>query len=190
MTRIQRLAVLILGLWLGAGVFADVAVTRNFGTVDRFLANPGTSEAANEIAALGHDRARDLLRRNAGEENNSLFTDWERTELAIGAVLIALLAFGRAGSASVALASSMFAIVAVQDFALSPAIAALGRVVPSLPAGDPAVAHFWTMHGIYSGIEILKLAIGFVLAGRLFMAAPAQSVALSPDHVVSASRNG
>jgi hypothetical protein len=165
--RIQRLAVLVLGLWLGAGIFADIAVTRNFNTVERFLANPGSDAVANEIQTMGREREREILRRNAAEENNAIFHDWERSEFAIGAALIGLLALERARPTNLAIAGGMIGIVAVQNFALSPRIAALGRLLPSMSANDPAVAHFWTMHGIYSGSEILKLLAGFVLAALI-----------------------
>lgn len=193
MSQIQRLAILVLGLWLGAGVFADIAVTRNFSTVERFLDNPGTRDAASEIAAIGRDREREILRRNAAEENNAIFQDWERAEFVIGALLIALLAVERAGAIDLTLAGAMLVIVAVQDLALSPRIAALGRLIPSMSPGNPAIAHFWTMHGLYSGSEILKLLIGFALAIKIGVTeSPAQR---APSPVLAealhiASRNG
>lgn len=197
MKQIQRLAVLVLGLWLGAGIFADIAVTRNFNTIERFLANPGSVATASEIDAIGREREREILRRNAAEENNGIFHDWERAELAIGGALIALLALERAPAIDLAITGAMIAIVAVQTLALSPRIAALGRLIPSMPPGDPAVAHFWTMHGIYSGSEILKLLFGFALSLRLCVSMPAHVSALvrrnrfSDDRaVVPVDRNG
>ncbi len=188
--QIQRLAVLVLGLWLGAGIFADIAVTRNFNTVERFLANPGTASAANEIDAIGRDREREILRRNAAEENNGIFHDWERAELVIGAAVIALLALERAAAIDLAIAAVMIAIVAVQTLALSPRISALGRLIPSMPPGDPAVAHFWTMHGIYSGSEILKLLFGFALSLRLCLTMPARAAAFAGRTRFSVGPNG
>ena len=190
MTQIQRLAVLVLGLWLGAGIFADIAVTRNFNTVERFLANPGNASTANEIEAIGRERERDILRRNAAEENNGIFHDWERAELAIGGVLIALLALERVAVVDLTIGAAMIAIVAVQALALSPRIAALGRLIPSMPPGDPAVAHFWTMHGIYSGSEILKLLFGFALALRLCISTFAPAGAFASRTPFSVGRNG
>ena len=175
MKQIQGLAVLVLGLWLGAGIFADISVTRNFSTIESFLANPGATATASEIDAIGREREREILRRNAAEENNGIFQDWERAELAIGGVLIALLALERAPVVDLTMAGAMIAIVAVQTLALSPRIAALGRLIPSMPPGDPAVAHFWTMHGIYSGSEILKLLLGFALSLHLCVSLPAHA---------------
>ena len=147
MIQYRRIAALVIGIWLGAGVFADIAVTQNFTTVDRFL--------ATRTADTARASERVLLRRNAGEENNFLFANWEITELFIGATLILLVR--RTGNLMPALAAAMLAIVAVQHFWLSPEITELGRQ-------DPVTARFWTLHGIYSGIEILKLAIGAGLA--------------------------
>ncbi|MGD1073474.1 MAG: hypothetical protein ABSB15_25465, partial [Bryobacteraceae bacterium] len=164
----RRLAALVLGMWLGAGIFADVAVTQNFQTVDRFLAEPGSVSAAAELNKVGRARERVILRRNAGEENNAIFENWERVELMVGCALLALLLFGaRPNRLMLAAAVMMLVIVAVQHFFLSPAVTDLGRKLADLPGNDPLVPKFWTYHGIYSGSEILKLLVGFALAVRL-----------------------
>jgi hypothetical protein len=189
-TQIQRLAVLLSGLWLGAGISADIAVTRNFNSIERFLASPGSASTASEIDAIGREREREILRRNAAEENNGIFHDWERAQLAIGAALIALLAIERAPVIDLTISAAMIAIVAVQALALSPRIAALGRLTPSMPPGDPAIAHFWTLHGIYSGSEILKLLFAFALSLRLCLPVPAHAHALVGRPHVSVGPNG
>jgi hypothetical protein len=164
----RRLAALVLGTWLGAGVFADIAVTQNFRTVDRFLAAPGSVMTSAELNRIGRERERAILRRNAGEENNAIFENWERAELLIGITLFGLLVFGsRPNKTMLAAAMLMLVIVTVQHFLLSPAIADLGRKVTDLPANDPLATRFWTFHGIYSGSEITKLVIGAALAARL-----------------------
>jgi hypothetical protein len=166
--RNRRLAALVLGVWLGGGIFADVAVIQNFQTVDRFLADPGSVLSAAELGRIGHERERALLRRNAGEENNFIFENWERAELAFGAVLLLVLALGgRPDKLMLGLTVAMIIIVAVQHFYLSPTVTDLGRQIADLPPSDPINNRFWTFHGVYSGSEILKLAIGAVLALRL-----------------------
>ncbi len=172
MIQYRRLAALILGAWLGGSIFADIAVTQNFATVDRFLAAPGSTSASIELGKIGRDRLRVLLRRNAGEENNYIFENWERAEFAIAIVLLTVLAFGgRPDKPMLALNVLMLAVIAVQHFLLSPQITDLGRRIADIPAAllqqDPLNARFWMLHGFYSGSEILKLVLGLVLGGRL-----------------------
>ena len=155
----------ILGMWLGAAIFADLAVTRNFRTVDRFLVSPGSGTIAGEIEKIGPERLRPILRRNAGEENNTIFEDWESAELAIGAVLIGLLfTGGRPTPQLLWLVGLMMAIVTIQRFYLSPQVTDLGRQIADLSPKDPLNTRFWTFHGIYSGAEIAKLLLGFTAA--------------------------
>ncbi|MDP9170549.1 MAG: hypothetical protein M3N54_08035 [Acidobacteriota bacterium] len=168
MIQYRRLSALLLGAWLGAGVFADVAVTQNFQTVDRFLDRPGSVSSSRELNSIGRARERLILRRNAGEENNAIFENWERVELVAGIGLFFILLFGsRPSKPMLAGALLMVLIVAVQHFLLSPAVTDLGRQIADLPAENPLNAKFWTYHGIYSGAEILKLVVGAVLAVRL-----------------------
>ncbi len=158
----------MLGTWLGAGIFADVAVTQNFQTVDRFLVQPGSVLTSAELNKIGRERERVILRRNAGEENNAIFENWERVELLIGCALVGLLLFSaRPQRLMLAAAFLMLAIVAVQHFFLSGEITDLGRRLADLPADDPLATRFWTYHRIYSGSEILKLLVGIGLAVRL-----------------------
>jgi len=167
----RRLAAIVLGIWLGAGIFADIAVTQNFATVDRFLAAPGNILSATELTKIGRDRERVLLRRNAGEENNFIFENWERTEFVIGAALIFVLAFGgRPDKLMLCVSAAMLIIVAVQRFYLTPQVTDLGRRIADLSPKDPLNATFWIFHGIYSGVEILKLVLGAGLAVRLSLA--------------------
>jgi hypothetical protein len=157
-----------MGVWLGGSVLTDVAVTRNFQTVDTFLQSPGSVQTSLALKAAGRDQARFILRRNAGEENNWIFVNWERVELALGGVLFGLLLFGeRPQKLLLALCLTMVAIVAVQHFGLTPEIVTLGRQVDDLPASDPLTKRFWTLHGFYAGFDILKLLVGLAFAVRI-----------------------
>ncbi len=164
----RRIAALLLGVWLGAGIFADIAVTQNFQTVDRFLSSPGSVGASVELNRIGRERERVILRRNAGEENNFLFENWERAELLLGVALFATLFFGeRPNKPMLGAAVAMWIFVLVQRFFLTPEVTEIGRKIADLPGNDPLVNTFWMYHGIYSGSEILKLLVGFGLALRL-----------------------
>ncbi len=168
MIQFRRLAALLLGAWLGASVLTDVAVTQNFQTVDRFLQQPGSVSASAALNAIGRDRERFILRRNAGEENNWIFMNWERVELGLGGLLFLLLLFGdKPQRLLLALGAAMFLIVAAEHFLLTPLIVDLGRRVDDLPATDPDSKKFWMLHGIYSGLDILKMLVAVAFAVRL-----------------------
>ncbi|MGA2715188.1 MAG: hypothetical protein ABSG41_18970 [Bryobacteraceae bacterium] len=168
MIQYRRLAALLLGAWLGASVLTDVAVKQNFQTVDRFLQQPGSVSASAALSAIGRDRERAILRRNAGEENNWIFMNWERVELALGGLLFLILLFGeRPQRLLLALCAAMLLIVAAEHFLLTPPIVDLGRRVDDLPATDPDTRKFWMLHGTYSGLDILKMLVMVAFAVRL-----------------------
>jgi hypothetical protein len=164
----RRLSTLLLGAWLGASILTDVAVTQNFQTVDRFLEAPGNPGTSAELNALGRARERVLLRRNAGEENNWIFLNWERVEFAVGAGLFLLLLFGeRPRKGMLVLSVVLLAIVAAEHFLLTARITDLGRIVDDLPATDSRYKTFWTLHGFYSGLDILKMLVMFGLGALM-----------------------
>jgi hypothetical protein len=164
----RRLSALLLGAWLGASIFADVAVTQNFQTVDRFLSAPVDAATSVDLNAIGRDRERAILRRNAAEENNWIFTNWERAEFFLGLTLLMLFLFGERPQ-KLLLAGSilLIALVAVEHFLLTPRIVELGRIVDRLPSSDPRYKTFWMLHGLYSGADILKMFVQIGLAARL-----------------------
>lgn len=168
MIRNRRLSALLLGAWLGASILVDVAVTQNFQAVDRFLTAPGNAATSSELNAIGAARERVILRRNAGEENNWIFLNWERVEFAVGGGLFLLFLLGdKPQKLRVALSIVLLAIVAAEHFLLTPRITDLGRIVDALPPTDPGYKTFWTLHGLYSGLDILKMLVMFGLAVRL-----------------------
>lgn len=168
MIQYRRLAALLLGAWLGASVLADVAVTQNFQTVDRFLQSPGSVSTSTVLRQIPRDRERFILRRNAAEENNWIFLNWERVQLVLGSLLFLLLLFGeRPQWLMMAACGAMLLIVAGEHFFLTSLITDLGRKVDDLPATDPQSREFWILHGVYSGLDILKMLVGLAFAVRL-----------------------
>lgn len=168
MIQLRRISALILGAWLGAGILADVAVTQNFQTIDRFLESPGDRATSVLLNQAGRARERVILRRNAGEENNWIFLNWERVELVMGSGLFLLLLFGeRPQKIILAGAIVLLLIVAFEHFLLTPQITAMGRTVDNLPANSRDVKTFWLLHGFYSGLDILKIVISLAMAARL-----------------------
>ena len=86
----RRIACLLLGAWLGVGLFLAFAATQNFRTVDAIL-QAESSPVAPAIGRLGTDQARVLLRYVAGEQNGGYFYAWELFEIGISILLAAVL---------------------------------------------------------------------------------------------------
>jgi hypothetical protein len=142
-----------------------MVATQNFRSVDRLLAAPGS--ALGQVEKIGHDQARAFLRYQVSEQNRWYFETWEKIQLALAiALLAAMLRQGRAG---VSVAALMFALLLLERFYLTPEIVRLGRLIDFVPqaASSPDRDLFWRFHGAYSAVELLKLALGFLLSGRL-----------------------
>ena len=166
MTVMRRVACLLVGVWLGAGVLMDVVVTQNFRSVDRTLEEL-VPEAAERVHALGHEQTRQFLRYHAGEQNRWLFEQWERVQLGIGLVLVlVLINAGTRAKWPLILTGGMLAIILADRFLMTPEVASLGRQLAfQLPTEDLDLRHkFGTLHALYSSLELVKLGMGGVLA--------------------------
>ena len=146
-------------------LFMIMVATQNFRSVDRLLAAPGS--AAAQVEKIGHDQARAFLRYQVSEQNRWYFETWEKIQLALGlALLAASLNLGKRWAIAPAL---MCVLLLAERFYLTPEIVRLGRLIDFVPqaASSPERDLFWRFHGAYSGVELLKLALGFLLSGRL-----------------------
>ena len=69
------------------------------------------------------------------------------------------------------------ALMAIQRFALTPEITALGRALDASGAvADLQRERFWSMHHFYSGLEVFKWLVGFSLGARLVIGSRRRSV--------------
>ena len=69
----------------------------------------------------------------------------------------------------VGLTASMYALLLLERFYLTPEIVRLGRLIDFIPHAAKSIERdvFWRFHGAYSGVELAKLALGLLLSGRL-----------------------
>lgn len=178
----RRLACFLLGAWLASGLFMAMVATQNFRSVDRLLAKPAAS-AVRQLNKLGPG-ARTLLRYQVSEQNRWYFETWGIAETGIGVALLVVLLFGSSETyATLLLPLFMLLIVLVQRFVLTPEIVVLGRIIDFIPSALPSSerSHFWMLHGAYSGLEVLKWALGLALAARLLFRRKKRSEAVHPD---------
>jgi hypothetical protein len=160
--KIRYFACWLLGGWIAGSLFMILVATQNFRSVDRLLSAP--EGAAAQIEKLGHDEARTFLRYQVSEQNRWYFETWEKIQLGLGVALLAVTV--RQGRIALALAAAMFALLVAQRFWITPEIVRLGRLIDFVPQA-PERAMFWMFHGVYSAVELAKLAIGLFLSGRL-----------------------
>jgi hypothetical protein len=165
----RRLACLLLGLWLGGGLFMEWVSRVNLLAVDRLLAEPSPG-ASLRIKTLGKDQAYLLLRYQANERNRYDYEIWEIVQVVLSTFFFFFLLFATTeGKFSLSLALLLMVFVVGQRFILTPEIRAVGRLLdfgsPVQLAGDSAKFH--VMHYTYTAIEVCKWLIQLLLAGIL-----------------------
>ncbi|MDQ6665296.1 MAG: hypothetical protein M3Z23_12985 [Acidobacteriota bacterium] len=167
----RRFAAYLLGAWLAGCLLMDMVAIQNFRSVDRLLAEPDLG-IATQLRAMGHDNARSFLRHHVAEQNRWYFEQWERIQFGIALALFLVLLFGTPPNKySFMLCAGMVFLVAVERFVLTPEITRLGRILDFIPPLLPSRERdrFWTFHGAYSAIELLKSGLGLLLTGTLLI---------------------
>jgi hypothetical protein len=169
----RRLATLLLGVWLGSGIFIAWFSRHNRFSVEQTL-NYASKPFQDEIEHLDKDRLRGLLRFHAEELNREYSLWWGRLQLLLGMVLAILLLFATNGNRLVmTLVTGMVAIVVVQHFVIAPQIVELGRGFDFLPLEQYQQEHaaLRSYRGTSSVLEWVKLVAGFALSVRLLISA-------------------
>ena len=162
----QRWAMFAMGAWLAGNVMVAVVAAENFYTVDRLLAGSSSRVFTAEAARVGRTETRDLLRYLSSELNRHYFRLWNIAQLAIGLLVVWLLARGRSTARARWGVLAMVGLVVVATVWLTPEIVSVGRSLDFVPR-DPLPAsmqRFWMLHGVYTFLEICKLVVGFVVA--------------------------
>jgi hypothetical protein len=128
---VERLALLVLGLWLGLLVASSAVATVNFRTVDRLLGPGQRPELARTLEPVPPEGRRFALRHLVSEVNRWIFRTGGIAQLALAAAVTVLL--WPAGGTPRWLALAALAITAVQAVGLAGAIASFGRPLDFVP---------------------------------------------------------
>ena len=165
----RRLTSWLLGLWLGCSLFMFLVATHNFKAVDGLLREPGAAKAA--LAKLDPVEARMLLRYHSSELNRYYFQAWEFAQLAVLAAVAASgwSSLGRRNLGRVIL-GLLAAILLFERLSLTPEIIRIGRLIDFTGADGAGQerADCWKLHGMYSGVEVLKVVLVCGLSMMLF----------------------
>lgn len=168
--HIRRVAAFLIGAWLLGSLAMFFVATQNFQGVTRVLDVP-SQKAKTRIEKLGADDARFLLRYQVSELNRQYFDAWERVQLLLGAILVALTLRGSQKLSILAIPVAMLLMVAVAHWLLTPEITRLGRLMDFVPDArqTPDGQVFWRYHQIYSAMDVLKFLLGLYLAFTLLV---------------------
>ncbi|MEJ2007139.1 MAG: hypothetical protein P8Z30_03130 [Acidobacteriota bacterium] len=169
MTRIHALAIAVLSLWVGWTLFMWFAATRSFRTTEEVLKSP-PPQFSNDVQGLGPEKTREVLRYLASEINRTYFRAYGWGQLALGSLLLFLLAWRTPRDAfNPAIAAIMLFIVIVLTLGVMPQIISLGRNMDFLPRNPPPPGYqrFWKLHAMFTGLDGAKLLGGVILLVRL-----------------------
>jgi hypothetical protein len=169
---VERLALLVLGLWLGLLVASSAVATVNFRTVDRLLGPGLRPELARTLEAVPPEGRRFALRHVVSEVNRWIFRAGGTAQLAL-AVALAVLAWP-AGGAPRALALAALLVTVVQAVGLAGAIASFGRPLDFVPRPLPPelARRFGLLHGAYVIGDLAKAALLVAVSALLLRRPP------------------
>ncbi len=165
---------LVLGIWLGGSVILGSIVAYNFaGIDDLFARNPKLAEQAGFIPEDTEAKKTSLLWVHSSELNRVFFEVWNRTQLALGILAVALAVWGRNPRLPVLLLTTAVGLVAFTHWGLEPRIVELGRQLDFLPRSPPPpmLETFLRYHQAYFLTESLRFGIAAVAALMLVGAA-------------------
>jgi len=140
---------------------------------------------AKLILQMGPTQAQVLLQYLASEENREYFYFWEEVEIPLALLLgLSLLLATQKRILPLVLCGIMLAMVLFQFFAVTPELAYSGRRIDFPPFNEApgAQARIWALNQVYIGAEIVKLAVGFILAGYIFIFRPQRQSRRKSDH--------
>jgi hypothetical protein len=167
-----------MGAWLAGNVMVAVVAAENFYTVDRLLAASSSRIFTSEVERVGRAETRDLLRYLSSELNRLYFRVWNYAQLALGLLILWLIAHGASTARMWWGVFVMVGLVAVATVWLTPQIVSVGRSLDFVPR-DPvpsSMQQFWMLHGAYTVLEACKLAVGLFVAVSIARSADTHQV--------------
>lgn len=160
--KTRSLLILVLGIWLGGSLIMGAVVSYNFaGFDDLFERNPRLAERAGFDPADTEAKKTSLLWVHASELNRVFFHAWNRTQLVLGVLALALALAARAPWLTAGALALALALVAYVHLGIEPQVVELGRQLDFLARTPPPpmVEPFQRLHGLYFSAELLRLAL-------------------------------
>lgn len=165
----RRLGSLLVGGWLVGTVLVWFVTAQTLMNVDRLLSTPPV-QIRKELADMGSETARTLLRHQAREVNRRVLETWEILQIGIAGALLATSIFtDHRSKTTLTAAVLLMGMASVAAFYLTPVMNELGRSSDFLPqdAGSPERALFAQMQMWHRLLDVLKLLVALILSARL-----------------------
>ncbi len=162
----QRLSAIALGAWMAGSLLVAWFRVENSRATDQLIRTP-PREAVDVLAKLQELESRALLRYHAYETNRLVTRNWELTQFALGAVVLAGLFLSPSGGRFPALMCVlMMAAVAFLHWFLTPQMNSLTRAAAFARTAQEMVAQdrVRSLQTGYQTVEYLKLGAGCLLA--------------------------
>lgn len=160
---------LLVGMWLGAGLFLIWMVREQFNTVDRAL-KPTTRVGEQAVNDIGVERSRVFLRYHAAEQSRAYLYMWGLAQLVLGGFLLIVLLFAtNANKLMTGVAVALLALSALQHFLVMPRITELGRALDFANVDEMRDERrgYWNYERTYSYLDLTKFGLLLLVAGRL-----------------------
>lgn len=167
----RRLAVFLLGVWLGCSLFMVWVATNNLRSVDTIVKQTDP-RLQREVKDIGFDRVRTLMRFEAAELNRHYFYYWGLVQILWGLVTgLVLFNATSANRFTMIMMLAIFLILLLQHFLVAPAIVEIGRGFDFVPADQMQDERraFSTYHAYFSSMEALKLLLLTTVCGRMLL---------------------
>ena len=152
--RLLFLLILVLGAWLCGTLWMWATATQNFAVVEQILSDP--PEALLEtLRPLPEANVREAMRYQASEANRKFFADWAWIQLGLGIVFAVLTWLTRRGVGFKCVAAAALGIVIVEVLLVQMTVE-VGRAIDFDGTPQMMVDRFWTLHHLYTGLDMAK----------------------------------
>ncbi|MBS1874196.1 MAG: hypothetical protein JSU00_13350 [Acidobacteria bacterium] len=167
--HLRRVAAFLLGAWIVGCLFMAFIDLRSSQSAETILTRP-PGEIAKLIKAAGYEPVAQLLAHHQAELTNQYMWAWGVTQLLIGASLIVVLVYAtHISRLGIGLGGAMMILAVFGYFVLAPEITFLRRGIEFAQGWSADRARYLALRGAFLMVEAVKLALGCVLAGYLFL---------------------
>jgi len=181
----RRVAAYLIGLWMGACILMSYTAWQNLLNSERVVVTPSAG-AAKLIEKIGQEPARMMVMYATQEQTRHHLVRWEWMQVLLWFVLGSMLLLGtHLHRLFSVLCGLIIVVVGFQHFFLTPEIIWLGREQDFLSPATTSHTRTWVLHGLYFGLELVKVLMASGLLAYLFLVKSRTRVSLKEEDLLS-----